>query len=253
MTKAFDTNESYHSKIGISASGLKIISDKSVFHFLNKSFKRSAAMDRGTAVHEALLEPENFWKNYHVMPKIDGRTKEGKKEKIRQEVLAKNKILLSQEDFIIIDNIMKQVKKNDLAKKYLIGIVEQSHYFKYGGVDCRCRPDCFDPVEGWISDVKTIREINSKSITNEIRSRQYDLQAVAYSEWLNIPVTNFTFIFVETAPPYSVEVVALSEQEIKRGEYRFKKAFEDWKFYKETGIVEQIKATEYRSDGAKIL
>lgn len=252
MKKVFDTNQEYHSNKSISASGLKTISQKSVFHFINQRIKTTAAMERGTAVHEALLEPDLFWKNYHIMPKIDGRTKEGKEEKKRQEELAKGKILLSQDDFIIIDNIMKAVKKNDLALKYLVGIVEQSHYFNYKGVDCRCRPDCFDPVEGWISDVKTIREITARSIPNEIKSRHYDLQAYAYSVWLNIPVESFRFIFVETAAPYGVEVVALNEQEMMRGKYRFEKALEDWAFYKETGIVQSVKALERAKDGAKI-
>ena len=54
--------------------------------------------------------------------------------------------------------MMKKTNEHKLAKKYLNGIIEQSHYFKWG-VDCRCRPDCLEPVDKWISDLKTIREI----------------------------------------------------------------------------------------------
>lgn len=252
MKKVFDTNEQYHSSDGISASGLKTISQKSVYNFLNHKVKTTAAMERGTAVHEALLEPNNFWQNYHIMPKIDLRTKEGKEEKKKQLELAKNKILLKNEDYLIIDNLVKNLRRNELAKKYCAGIVEQSHYFVYKNLKCRCRPDCFDPVEGWISDIKTINEISARSIPNEIRNRHYDLQAVAYSTWLNIPVENFRFIFAETSSPYAIEVVALSEQEIQRGKYRFEKAFQSWKNYRETGLIEGVSATEFAPDGAKI-
>ena len=36
MKTQFDSNEQYHSSPGISASGLKAIYKKSVYHFLNK-------------------------------------------------------------------------------------------------------------------------------------------------------------------------------------------------------------------------
>ena len=74
----FDTNKKYHSSKAISASGLKSINKKSVYHFLNQKPFESSAMALGTAVHCAMLEPHLYYKEFHVMPKIDRRTKIGK-------------------------------------------------------------------------------------------------------------------------------------------------------------------------------
>ena len=80
MKAQFDTNEHYHSAPGISASGLKSIYKKSVYHFINQKPFESSAMALGTAVHCAMLEPEMYYKEFHVMPKIDRRTKAGKEQ-----------------------------------------------------------------------------------------------------------------------------------------------------------------------------
>ena len=59
MIKKQDSNDVYHSHDSISASGLKTIYKKSVYHYLNKEqFKSSPSMKFGSAVHSALLEPE---------------------------------------------------------------------------------------------------------------------------------------------------------------------------------------------------
>jgi exodeoxyribonuclease VIII len=253
MKKQFDTNKTYHSHDSISASGLKTIAMSSVYDFINQEYKETDAMKRGTAIHEAILEPDVFEKNYYKMPKIDGRTKEGKARKNSILSKAGNKIILDEVDYNLVIKLRDKVFKNELAKYYCTGIVEQSHYFDYLGVKCRCRPDCFDPIEGWISDIKTIREIKNYSIQNEINSRYYDLQAYAYSTWLNIPIESFRFIFVETNKPHKIEVIALNKFEIQRGKKRFDIALSRWNFYKETGVLIGVEPVDYAPDGAKIL
>ena len=60
MIRTKDTNSEYHDgNDAISASGLKAIYQKSVFHFLNqKPFVSSPSMNFGSAVHSHILEPE---------------------------------------------------------------------------------------------------------------------------------------------------------------------------------------------------
>ena len=252
MKKQFDTNSEYHKNTAISASGLKKIASSSVYDFLNQNNKETEAMRRGTAIHESILEPDLFEKNYYKMPKVDGRTKEGKAEKERHSTLAGGKIVLDELEYNMIIKMTHNVLKHDLAPQYCKGIIEQSHYFNYNGVSCRCRPDCFDPIEGWVSDVKSIRNIGARSIPYEIRDRNYDLQAYAYSEWLNIPVENFRFIFVETNHPFKVEVVAMNQNQIDLGRQKFENALHKWRFYLETGIAQTIEPIDYAPDGAKI-
>ena len=53
----------YHSHNSISASGLKTIYKKSVYHLINQRFKETPAMALGTAVHAAILESDDFYKD----------------------------------------------------------------------------------------------------------------------------------------------------------------------------------------------
>ena len=63
MKTQYDANEVYHSSPGISASGLKTIHKKSVYHFLKQKPFESSAMALGSAVHCAMLEPEHYAKD----------------------------------------------------------------------------------------------------------------------------------------------------------------------------------------------
>jgi hypothetical protein len=98
MKQIQDTNEEYHSKDSISASGLKMIAKKSVKHFLDRKFNETDAMKFGTAVHTAMLESDKFYDDYYIMPKVDGRTKEGKALKAEHIEKAKGKIVLDEAD-----------------------------------------------------------------------------------------------------------------------------------------------------------
>ena len=113
-----DSNEKYHSHNSISASGLKTIYKKSVYHLINQRFKETPAMALGTAVHAAILESDDFYNQYHVIEKIDKRTKAGKEEYLKQSNLAKDKIVLDHENHEIIKNILGAYRNHDLAQKY---------------------------------------------------------------------------------------------------------------------------------------
>ena len=70
MKKIKDSNEEYHSHHSISASGLKTIYKKSVYHHLNSTFKMTDAMRFGSAVHSAILEDGQ---DIAVMPEVNLR------------------------------------------------------------------------------------------------------------------------------------------------------------------------------------
>ena len=95
MKKIKDSNNDYQSHKSISASGLKTIYKKSVYHHLNSMFKMTDAMNFGSAVHSALLEDSN---DIAVLPEFNARTKEGKK--IKQDFFDNNKgkIIIKQEE-----------------------------------------------------------------------------------------------------------------------------------------------------------
>jgi exodeoxyribonuclease VIII len=248
-----DTNEQYHSRGEISASGLKTIYKKSVYHHLNQIRKETSAMSLGTAVHTAMLEPDVYNSEYYVVPKLDLRKKVDKI--LYQEHIEKSqgKKVIGQEDSDIIQSIMRNFNHHELAKKYCNGIVELSHYGEYKGVPVRVRPDVMNNVGQYIADVKTCQDNSPRAFRSDIYKWAYHLQAAAYSLILGFPIENFRFIAVETKYPFTVEVYGLSEDLIEQGINAFHSALEDWRLYLNTGIIQGYKTSETAQDGALII
>lgn len=246
-----DSNNIYHSHNSISASGLKIIHKKSVYHLINQQFKETPAMALGTAVHQAILEPHDFHDIYHVIEKIDKRTKAGKEEYQKQIDLAKGKIIIEDDIHEIIKSILGDFRQNDLAQKYCKGEIELSHYTQYEGIDVRVRPDVINHVSDFITDVKTCQDNSPQAFKRDVYNWGYHLQAAFYMDMCGI--NNFRFIACTTKYPYTVEVYTLDEKDIEFGRMAYKNAFKQWKKYLETGVVSRYDWHNIHEDGSYIL
>lgn len=251
MKKVNDSNEVYHSHDSISASGLKEIYKNSVYHFLNRGFKETAPMKLGTAVHQALLEPHDFHSVYHLIDKIDKRTKAGKEELQKQMEIAGDKIILDYEVYEIIEAIKKDFKRNKLAQHYCKGQIELSHYTQIDGVDVRVRPDCLNKISNFISDVKTCQDNSPEAFKRDIYKWGYHLQAAFYMDMCGIDT--FKFIAVTTTFPHTCEVYTLSDEMIEFGRNAYKQAFEKWKVYLETGVMPSYHWYQFSKDGSYVL
>lgn len=255
MITKVEPNKQYHSSEAISASGLKYIWKKSVWHFLNKRPYESDSLSLGTAVHTALLEPKQFYKDYIVMPKFDGRTKEGKAQKAEflEQAEAENKELLDADSYNVVTGILENFNRNEQAKEYTQGQIELSHYLTFQGVDVRVRPDCINRVQNFISDPKTCQDNSPKAFIRDVYKWGYHLQAAFYCDALGLPVENFIFIACETNYPYSVQCYTLGEEHIENGRKAYRAALADWKFYLETGIALGYNGYETTEQGVIVL
>lgn len=254
MRKVIQTNTEYHSDPAISASGLKTIFLKSVYHHLYKEQKTTPNMVFGSAVHSYFLEGiESFRKEFYVYEKPDLRTKAGKELKAAMMAEAGSRNLITADEMETILKIEKNYQANELALKYSKGEIEVSHYGEFQGIPLKVRPDCYDKKQGWISDIKTCQDNSPKAFRKDIYKWAYHLQAVVYCIALGIPVQNFRFIAIETVYPYSVQVYCLNEDMIEYGQNAFLKAINDWKFYLETGIELGYNTNASAADGALII
>jgi exodeoxyribonuclease VIII len=237
ITTKRESNYQYHAADGISSSGLKKIYSRSVWHYLNQSPFSSAAMQLGSAIHTAILEPKQFYDEYVVMQKFDGRTTEGKKLKAEYEANAEGKATLTADEFAIVEGVLHNYNRNEKALYYTRGEIELSHYLNFNGVDVKVRPDCINKVAGFISDPKTCQDNSPKSFIRDVYKYNYHLQAAFYSDMLGIDPSNFVFIAIETRAPYSVECYVLADEHIERGRAAYLKALADWQFYLDTGVA----------------
>jgi len=246
-----DSNELYHQSPGISASGLKTIFKKSIYHYLNQKPFESSSMAFGSAVHCAMLEPDEFYKEYHVMPKLDRRTKDGKSQYELQKQKASGKILLSYDDFKKIEQILVNFREHDLAQKFCKGDIEYSHYTKYDDIEVRIRPDVLNKVSNFICDVKTCQDNSPMAFKRDVYKYAYHLQAAFYMDMLGI--NDWRFVAVQNTYPYTVEVYALGEELIEQGRRAWQKAFSDYKLYIECGIVSGYNWNDFKDDGSLVI
>lgn len=250
-----DTNQEYHSSKGISASGLKEIWATSVYDFNRRVYEDKPAYRLGTMIHEMILEPEEFKENYYLpTEKIDKRTKAGK-EKFA-ELSKMSKIISTYDEVQILEGVKKSLAAdNDMAKlarKYLEGDPEVSHYFSFKGIEARVRPDL--KGDGFISDIKTAQFMNGRFGKKEFRSQVYSygyhLQAAFYADMLDIHPTDFKFIWIEKKYPFRIVVTTLNDQQIEEGRAGYLSALDDWKAYVELGIEKRFDTNDILMDGS---
>ena len=257
-----DTNAEYHGKGKevISASGLKMIYKKSVKHYLESAgVTETDSMRLGTAVHARILEPQLFDSEVAVLPEMNLRTKDGRLERDQFVEKNKGKTVIRQDDMHTVECIYQNFKYHHLAPDLIQGNIEFSHYGVQDGIEIRCRPDVYNPETKIIADVKTCQDNSPRAFKSDVYKYAYHLQAVFYCGALHnitgeyYSPLNFRFIAVETNPPYSCEVYALSEEMIESGFKAMRKAWSEWQMYKETGIALGYQTDDLAADGSLIL
>ena len=254
MYKKIETNKDYHTDKSISASGLKTIWNKSIYHHLNRKFKSTPSTIFGSAVHSYVLEGDvNFYSEFAVWDKPKGNSKAIREEKELKMQEIGDKEIITSAQFQNIKTIKRNILEDERIAPYVVGEVEVSHYSEIDGVSIKCRPDCMNQKEGWISDIKTCQDNSPQKFKWDIIGWGYHLQAVCYSKIMGIPVENFRFIAVENTYPFSAEIYAMSDEMIEKGEAAFEKAFNDWRFYLDTGIITKHNTNFTSEDGSLII
>jgi hypothetical protein len=250
MKTKVETNEAYHAnKRYLSSSAVKTIHARSVYHLLHsKPYKETDDMFLGTAVHARFLEPEEYAKNYLVMAPFKLSTRAGKE--MKKDYEETGKLLLKYDQGQIIEGLVKSLEDNELAKSYLVGEAELSHYSEYMGVKVKVRPDM--KGDDFISDIKTCQDASPRAFKYEIYKRNYHVQAAFYCTVLGYTMDQFKFIAMQKSYPFDVTVHTLSEQMQEEGFEAMQSAILKWKKYLDTGEVESYEWPT-AEDGSYIL
>ena len=139
-------NSEYRARDGISSTDLKHIA-KSPAHFRywkDHPQEDTPALLFGRAAHKYVLEIEEFFSEFAVVPKVDRRTKEGKEiyEAFETENVCKDVIF--SDDFEKIKEMREVLYDTPFAKMLLSGKKERSYFMQdtETGLTIKCRPDC---------------------------------------------------------------------------------------------------------------
>jgi hypothetical protein len=220
------SSEEYHKGIGLSFTGLKILSQKSPAHYrahVESPKEPTPAMLLGQAVHCAVLEPVLFAATYAVAPKVDKRTKLGKETFAVFESENRGKIILDAEDAEQVKAIQEAVRSHPQASQILKGGVAENSAFwtdPTTGALCKVRPDYLRVNDGLIVDLKTTEDASPRGFERSIMQYMYHVQTAFYCEGLTQvtgkPFTEFVHIVVEKQAPYAVALYVLDDASIEK-------------------------------------
>lgn len=191
------------------------------------------ALDFGRAFDDAMSNLENFKTRYIVGPTKTAYTKAWCVEKVKQA----DKILITEEDYLAIPNMIESIRQHPVAGPLLFGqgrwqvsiIWDDSRT----GIRCKGR---IDRVTKWINpelkiervahvDVKTARTADPTLFNYDARKYGYHVQAAHYCDGTQVLrpgyPRDFVFVVVEKEPLafdpmlHRVEVFAVNEYDLE--------------------------------------
>lgn len=191
------SNEAYHSGPGISKSHLDDIAPelgmtpKHYWHrHINPDYVRPEETDAtrlGTAIHTALLEPDDLGKTVIRGLDLQRRSTADKYAWAEFEQKNQGKLILKAQDFDrvvqIRDAIMRHPFVGPLIRR---GKSEQSFYTidRETGLLVKCRPDYMDDAGEFILDVKSTESASTAAFGKSIANYRYDVQPPWYEDIL---------------------------------------------------------------------
>lgn len=233
------TNEQYHASKGVSKSGIPLLLRSPKHYWANyidperEPRIETKAFKIGSAGHKLVLEPEEFYDEYMVLPeKIDvlhGATK------IKKEYIAlqneKGLIDLKRAEFESISKMAEAVSRHpEAGPMFSSGNAETSFYWidKDTGVKCKCRPDYWIPGIA-IPDYKTTEDARPEKFAKSCGEYTYHIQAAFYSDGvqaLTDEILDMPFVAHEKNSPYELRVYWIDPSHVSIGRSDYKRALE---------------------------
>lgn len=222
-------NDVYHASYGISKSGLDKI-NRSPAHYKYAEHEPSKAMEMGSALHCAVLEPDVFADQYLLLPEIaDRRASEYKKAAASRGA---GNVLVGKE----VDQLTGMVKA--LSAHYKTEQLMQGSGLRelavfacdpVTGMLCKAKLDYLGMQEGDVLygvDLKSTSDAREEPFSRSIANYRYHVQAAFYSDvfyWATgQKLEKFWFVAVESKAPHGVlcRYIDSESEQIGRDEYQ---------------------------------
>lgn len=189
------------------------------------------AMELGTALHAAILEPAKWADDYTVAPRFDRRTKIGKEGWAEFEEANRGRTLLTQDDADAVEAMARSVREHPLASQ-LIGVPGKNEMAvvwtdEMTGARCKGLVDRIVRHAGFtvICDLKKTRDASQSGFARQVANLQYHEQAAFYLSGLatvSAASRKWYWIAVEDSRPYAVAVYEPDEDTLNEGRAAFR-------------------------------
>lgn len=183
----------------------------------------SDAMDVGTALHCAVLEPDAFSRRYVVAPKVDRRTKEGKAKFEAFVKESSGATVLDSDSMGLVQHMSNAIRCHDLAAT-LLDVPGDSEVCVVWddaetGIRCKARIDRY--AAGKIGvDIKTTRNASPGAFSKSVFDFGYHRQVAWYADGFYAvtgKATPFVIVAVENESPWAVCVYRLEDEAVEFG------------------------------------
>lgn len=196
----------------------------------------------GQAFHKLVLEPEDFFNEFAVAPRVNMRTKAGKAEMEEFSQQNAGKTVITSDMFDQAKAMADSVSKVPFAVQLLNGKHEVPFFWvdDETGVECKCRADVVTRIGDIdiIADLKSCTDASTEKFSVEAVKYGYDFQSAFYTDGIDKCTGRkhiFVFIAVEKKPPYSVNILQADDLFVEHGEMLKQEFLKTYAYCTETG------------------
>ena len=238
------SEDEYRNHPAVNKSTLWVL-QKSPLHYqyaCENPSQDTQALKMGRAIHEAVLQPEEYKTHYVAAPDVDRRTKEGKELYTEFLFAAGDKEILTASEYQEVSRIASAVWECKEAEELLTGCTMEKPLFwthEDTGIECKCRVDAMRP--GIMIDLKTSSDASTSAFSRDVFRYGYDVQAAHYVDGYHSFCGEFPswfFIVVEKTAPYAVNVLHTDAGIIDYGFLRRDALLQRLKECRDSGIWE---------------
>lgn len=241
------SNEDYHQGPGVSKSHLDVVA-RSPAHYWHayvnperEPREATAAMVIGSAIHCAILEPDEFTKRYVCAPEEAPKRPSERQVNAKKPSLdtleaiafwqdfdaqSQGKEILTREQWDTAQGAGQAVRRHAKAAKLLAqGRAEESFFAtdEDTGLLIKCRTDWRDPGAGRVIDVKSTEDASPDAFVRSVFKYRYHVQVPWYIDTMRLamggaePVREWVFLAIEKSPPYAVGLYTLPPEMVDAG------------------------------------
>lgn len=222
----------YHQRaIGIASAGALKLVRKSLAHYAHWARsgddRRSRAMDFGRAYHAFVLEPENFYSEFVVIPKNapkrpDDRSRNAKNPSFKTLAALEfwddfdrkhaGKEVITAADYQKVQDMRAALDDVDMVGELPSLILTEGKrevsmrwVDEETGLPCRLRKDYWHEELAYGLDLKSCADAGEAAFTRAIVANEYDVSQAHYlsgAHALDRPLRKYLFLSQETTPPY---------------------------------------------------
>ena len=253
-------NEEYHSHPAMGNSKLSLFSgDEDALEWAEScpvDEEKLKTLDFGDAMHAICLEPDRLKDEFISMPKFDGRTTAGKKDKADFIAEHQGKKLLTFDEHKKLNLMFESVMAHPKARRLIEanGICEGSFFWRDPdtGIECKCRPDKLIEGMPYPIDIKTTPELSKFKFS--VEDFRYYIQDPFYCDGLNengIEANCMQFLVIQKTIQlgrYPVMVKKLPEEVFCYGRDEYKRNLEQYAEYLERDKITSVKELEMHNE-----